>query len=137
MFPGGWSRGRISRQPDAREKNGQTSIWDLEGRPVGVRENMIDGTKPWVVSEEQTARKRRFVVLRSPVSQDGEGVTWNWGLCRERFDGTHTMLLRPLALMVHGVSSPGGQCEQLLLPLLLAAASERSRQNDDVHEECW
>jgi hypothetical protein len=62
----GRSRGKISRQPNAQEKNGQMSIWNLEGRPVGGRENMIDGTRPWVVSEEQTARKRRSVVLRSP-----------------------------------------------------------------------
>jgi hypothetical protein len=105
------SRGRISRvkqmsgKKTARRRSGSSRTGLLEGEDD--RRNRTLGCFRGTNSEETK------VFLRSPVSQDGEGVTWNWGLCRERFDGTHTMLLRAPGADGPRSCQVRGRCEQL------------------------
>jgi hypothetical protein len=123
------SRGRISRvkqmsgKKTAKRRSGSSRTGLLEGEDD--RRNRTLGCFRGTNGEETK------VFLRSPVSQDGEGVTWNRGLCRERFDGTYTMLLRapgadgPRSCQVRGGANS-----------FLAAGKERSRQ-DGLHEGLW
>ena len=122
------SRGRISRvkqmsgKKTAKRRSGSSRTGLLEGDDD--RRNKTLGCFRGTNGEETK------VFLRSPVSQDREGVAWNWSLCRERFDGTHTMLLRAPGADGPRSCQVRGRCEQLL-----AAVKERSRQEqNNVHE---
>jgi hypothetical protein len=89
--------------PGKRKEEQPLSIWKLEDRPLLVGREKDDRRNKTLCCFrkandprgcQQFENEGSFGVLKGPVSQDGEGVTWNWGLCREMFDGTHTILLR-------------------------------------------
>lgn len=102
---------------------------------------MIDGTKLWLVSEQQTgcerhrsmvkARERRLAVLKGSASQNREGVTWiGVSAAKCLMVRTRSSLRAPGAEGPYGVDISRGLCEQRRV----ADEEERQTGFDDARK---